>query len=237
MRRSKGAPHRCCCRCSPTSRRGRWGDALAGWTSPAIERFRGFQPETRQELAARYQELFDEAGKAWEDWKEANRRTEWRTGKSSATPSSRMKVCRTRILEAFRELSYAKAGPFARTGDAKQYYPQAAQDQIAKLEKEKKALEEATPDLPRAMGVQESAKIANATINIRGSHWTLGEEVPRRFLRAIAGENQTPDSGEPERTAAIGRMADPAGSSADQPRDGEPHLARTFRPRHRAFGR
>ena len=72
-----------------------------------------------------------------------------------------MKACRTRVLEAFRELSYAKAGPFRAPGDAKQYYPQAAQDQIAELEKERKALEDATPDLPQAMGVQEGDKIAN----------------------------------------------------------------------------
>ena len=41
------------------------------------------------------------------------------------------------------------------------------------------------------MGVREGDNITNAKINIRGSHWTLGEEAPRRFLRVIAGENQT----------------------------------------------
>lgn len=33
---------------------------------------------------------------------------------------------------------------------------------------------------------------ANVRIHIRGSHKNLGEEVPRRFLRVIAGESQTP---------------------------------------------
>ena len=42
------------------------------------------------------------------------------------------------------------------------------------------------------MGVSEGAKIADLPIHLRGSHWTLGEKVPRRFPRVIAGENQTP---------------------------------------------
>jgi Protein of unknown function (DUF1553) len=38
----------------------------------------------------------------------------------------------------------------------------------------------------------ESAEIADLPIHLRGSHWTLGEKVPRRFPRVIAGENQEP---------------------------------------------
>ena len=34
--------------------------------------------------------------------------------------------------------------------------------------------------------------ITNLRIHIRGNHMTLGEEVPRRFPRIIAGENQPP---------------------------------------------
>ena len=102
-----------------------------------------------------------------------------------------MKVCRTPFSKPSAKYLTQKPGLSA-LRDAKHYYPQSVQDEIAKLETEKKALEDTTPDLPKAMGVQESDKIANAKINIRGSHWTLGEEVPRRFLRVVAGENQTP---------------------------------------------
>ena len=195
-------------------------------------------PTSREDLAARYQQLFDEAGKAWDEL-EAKRIAEsnGETKKVERNAVKQDEGLPDPVLEAFRELSYAKAGPFRAPGDAKQYYPQSAQDEIAKLEKEKKALEDATPDLPKAMGVQEGDKIANCQINIRGSHWTLGEEVPRRFLRVIAGENQTPVPDDTERTTAIGRMAHAAGPSADQPGDGEPHLALAFRARHRAVGR
>ena len=85
-----------------------------------------------------------------------------------------------------------KAGPFRAPSDAKEYYPAVARDQLARMEKERKALEDATPDLPKAMGVREGEKIADLPIHIRGSHWTLGQEAPRRFLRVVAGDNQPP---------------------------------------------
>ena len=44
---------------------------MSGWTSPAAERFRGFKPKTREELAARYQELFVEAGQKWQEFKKS----------------------------------------------------------------------------------------------------------------------------------------------------------------------
>ena len=97
-------------------------------------------------------------------------------------------------LEALRELSYAKkSGPFRAPANATAILSGSARvNNLRRMEKERKALEDATPDLPRAMGVREATKIADLPIHLRGSHWTLGEEVPRRFLRVVAGENQTP---------------------------------------------
>jgi cytochrome c553 len=191
LRRSKGAPNSVLFALFAYSDKGSLaGDALAGWTSPAAERFRGFLPQTREQLAARYQELFSEADAEWQ--KVLKERGNAPKEKAERNAVKQEEGLSNAALEAFRELSYAKAGPFAAPGDARQYYPQTAQDQLAAIEKERKELEAATPDLPRAMGVQESAKIANLPIHLRGSHWTLGEEVPRRFPRAIAGDNQTP---------------------------------------------
>src|SRR5262249_13318205 len=73
-----------------------------------------------------------------------------------------------------------------------QYFPAEARQELARLEKEQKALEKAAPEFPRAMGVREAEEIADLPIHIRGSHWTLGPVMPRRFLRAITGENQRP---------------------------------------------
>ena len=44
-------------------------------------------------------------------------------------------------LEAFRELLYEKAGPFRAPDDSRQYFPAAAQEQLAAIEKERKELE------------------------------------------------------------------------------------------------
>ncbi|MCU1234216.1 MAG: hypothetical protein JWP63_2183 [Candidatus Solibacter sp.] len=189
MRRSKGAPNSVLYAIFAYSEKGSLaGDALAGWTSPAAARFQNFQPKTRDELAAHYQELFAEAGQAWQ--KELKERAG--APKAERNAVQQEAGLSDKQMESFRELSYAKAGPFAAPGDARTYYPQAVQDQIAAIEKETKALEAATPDLPRAMGVEESAKIADLPIHLRGSHWTLGDTVPRRFPRVIAGEAQAP---------------------------------------------
>ncbi len=188
IRRSKGAPHSVLyALLAYSEKKTLAGDALAGWTSPAADRFKGFEPKTRHELAARYQELFNEADVKWQ---EAPYPAEPEVEDTRNAPKE--EGLKDPVLEAFREVSYAKAGPFRAPVDAKQYYPHQVQEQLAELEKARKALEDSTPDLPKAMGVREGDKIANLAINIRGSHWTLGQEVPRRFPRVLAGENQTP---------------------------------------------
>jgi uncharacterized protein DUF1553/uncharacterized protein DUF1549 len=191
LRRSKGAPNSVLYALLAYSDRGTLaGDVLAGWTSPAAERFRAFQPKSRQELAARYQDLFNEADREWQ--KALAERGDAPKAKAERNAVKHEEGLTDARIEAFRELAYAKAGPFSTPGEARDYYPQAVQVQLEQLEKERKELEQATPDLPRAMGICEDAKIADLPIHIRGSHWTLGEAVPRRFPRAIAGENQIP---------------------------------------------
>jgi uncharacterized protein DUF1553/uncharacterized protein DUF1549/cytochrome c len=57
-------------------------------------------------------------------------------------------------------------------------------DEIAKLEAQ-------VPESEFAM-IAEDRDCHNARLNIRGNHKNLGEEVPRRFLQIIAGEQQPP---------------------------------------------
>ncbi|MCC6395240.1 MAG: DUF1549 domain-containing protein [Bryobacterales bacterium] len=190
VRRSKGAPNSVLFALLAYSQKGTLsGDALVGWTSPAAERFRGFNPKTRQELAARYEELFHEADREWQ--KALSERGDTPAPKVERNAVNREEGLPNAQLEAFRGLAYAKAGPFAAPLDARDYYSQSARAQIDQLEKERKELEQSTPDLPRAMGVTEG-EVADIPIHLRGSHWTLGQVVPRRFPRVIAGENQPP---------------------------------------------
>ena len=57
-------------------------------------------------------------------------------------------------------------------------------DSLAEFQKQ-------APPIAEVMSVEDHA-IENLRIHIRGNHLTLGEEVPRRFPRILAGENQPP---------------------------------------------
>ncbi|MEZ5404283.1 MAG: PSD1 and planctomycete cytochrome C domain-containing protein [Bryobacteraceae bacterium] len=132
---------------------------LTGWTSPAAELFAGFTPSNRTELAGRYQDLYEKAA----------------SGDVAGA------------LKAIHEPLYEKFGPFRAPDGIREYYPAAAETAIAKLESERKALEESTPDYPRAMGVREGDKAEDIPIHIRGSHWSLGKVTPRHFPASLAG--------------------------------------------------
>ena len=60
------------------------------------------------------------------------------------------------------------------------------------LEAELKELEKKAPVLPTALGVTEAEPV-NLKIHRRGSHLTLGEEVPRGFLRVVSTEAPADD--------------------------------------------
>ena len=180
MHRSKGAPHSILYPIFANSSK----TSLDGWLSPVKDRFKDFNPKTREDLGARMQALFDEADAAWQ--RELTARKNQPTEKAARNAIKQEEGLKDPILDAFREVSYGKAGPFRAPDNAKEYYPKELQDRLAGLEKEKKTLEEGTPDLPKAMGVSEGEKIADIPIHIRGSHWTLGKDAPRQFLSAVS---------------------------------------------------
>ena len=192
MRQAKGAPHSVLFAWYAFDAKGRLDDdSLSGWTSPATKSFKNFHPKTREQLAARYQELFEEAHRQWLALQRAHPQPEPDDkAEDPAKKDSQQPALPDSSVDAFRELLYAKAGPFRAPAESLQYFPAVVQEQLTRLEKERKELEAAKPEFPQAMGVSEDAKIGDTAINIRGSHWTLGQVVPRRFLRVIAGENQ-----------------------------------------------
>lgn len=152
---------------------------LSAWQSPFKASFANAKYKSRDDLAVLYGDWFRQALAAWEAMPEDERKKE----NAKLADAG---------LDPLRQLLFEKFGPFAAPDDAKQYYAPAAQTELARIDKEQKALEAATPDLPRAMGVCENTKITDLPIHIRGSHWTLGEKAPRRFPRALAGEQQPP---------------------------------------------
>lgn len=134
---------------------------LSAWISPAAKLFPTV-PTTPEALAARFETLFQQSLEP-----------------NVTDPG----------LKALHEFLHEKFGPFRAPPDARRYFAPAIQAQLKTLDADLKALEAATPDFPRAMGVREGDQIDDLAIHLRGSHWTLGQKVPRNFLKVLAGNN------------------------------------------------
>jgi cytochrome c553 len=84
-----------------------------------------------------------------------------------------------------------KAGAEPPKEKIEEAFPDDVKEKLKTLRDEAAAIEKTLPQIPEAMAVSDAAA-ENVRIHIRGSHLTLAEEVPRRFLRIVAGENQPP---------------------------------------------
>jgi hypothetical protein len=162
------------------------GMSLDRWASPPAKVFGRETYRSGEDLAARYQELFDQAV---EQWRALYPESSLNYANERYKDASEEPALPDPGLEAFREFLYEKYGPFRPPRDARKSYPDAALQALKRLERERKALEERTPEFPRAMGVREGREIGDIPIHIRGSHWTLGESVPRGFLSAMSDES------------------------------------------------
>jgi cytochrome c553 len=131
-----------------------------------------------RDLAARYQQKFDAAEKAWQELKATE------AGKAAT-------VLPDAALEAYRTVLYDPKGPLAVPKTIESNYPPTVVTELSQQRDELKSLEKSLPVLPETMAVSDQ-KPENLKVHIRGSHLTLGPEVPRQFPRVIAGENQTP---------------------------------------------
>ncbi len=136
----------------------------AAWASPVAKLLDGVTGADA--LAAKYETLFQQAVKEGNDAKDP-------------------------AIKALHEFLTQKFGPFRAPENARRYYTEPLRAQLTTMDAEAKKLEADTPDFPKAMGVIEG-EIADAKIHTRGSHWTLGAEVPRRFLRVISSDQQVP---------------------------------------------
>ena len=191
LRRSKGAPASVLYAWHAFGTPGY--DSLSEWRSPVATLFEGVRPATQEELAAFYQELFEQAGHAWkalhpEGFREDDLEEEETRDKNGRSNKPRLA---DPALDALLQLLYEKYGPFRAPEKPARYYAAETRAEIERLKEELKVLEESTPEYPRAMGVTEG-KIGDLPIHLRGSHLTLGELVPRQVPRALAAGIQTP---------------------------------------------
>ena len=166
------------------------GLPLADWRSPAAAHFGSKEFGSSEELADRYQELFDQA---IGEWNRLHPDDSINYSRERYRDESEALALSDPGLEEFRAFLYEKYGPF-RPQNVREHYLETAREAIKRLEQERKALESATPEHPRAMGVREGPAIDDIPVHVRGSHWTLGEVVPRGFLSAIAHDSGPPIS-------------------------------------------
>jgi cytochrome c553 len=150
--------------------------------SPTWERFSGLNelPEKERILKAAdlYGTLFEEVLAEWE----AYQKTE--AGKETQGLPDPQR-------EKLRQLLTDAKSLFALPSDRETWYAAPAQEKLAARREQKKKQEAALPVYPTAMSVSEQ-KPENLKVHLRGSHFTLGKEVPRQFLQIIEGEEQTP---------------------------------------------
>ena len=139
-------------------------------------------PKTPSELAAAYGKAFVSVEEAWQKLKASPE------GKDATKLPDEMP-------EKLRQMLYDKEGPFAPPKGIENLFSAELRDSLKKQREELATLEASQPKLPEAMAVSD-AKPENLRVHIRGSHLTLGEETPRQFPRILAGESQSPFTGE-----------------------------------------
>jgi hypothetical protein len=123
-------------------------------------------------LAARYQALFDDADRAWQSLRLSS------TGKEA-------KGLPDPPQEALRRLLHDPMGPFALPPRPESSYGAETLAALDRLRSELAVLEKSLPALTEVMAVAEG-KAQDLRVHIRGSHLTLGAEVPRRVPRVLA---------------------------------------------------
>jgi mono/diheme cytochrome c family protein len=91
--------------------------------------------------------------------------------------------------EALQKAANDAGGPFALSADLEGSYRPDERAELQRLRQKLSAREKRAPSLPEAMAVEEKGPV-NVRIHLRGSHLTLGREVPRRFPGIFTGTRQ-----------------------------------------------
>jgi hypothetical protein len=133
------------------------------------------QPDSLTELSKRYSVLFVAAGQG--DQRPANNVEE-----KSVVPGTDLQ------LAAVRKILNDEKGVFAIPKDAEAGYPTEIQSALKVDREQLQALEAALPKFPETMAVSDQ-KPENLKIHIRGSHLSLGAEVPRQFPQILVGDS------------------------------------------------
>ena len=131
------------------------------------------QPTSLSELSQRYDQLFASARAAWTSLKNSEA---GKDAKSFDDP----------VLDAAYRLLMDPEGPFDDPADIETVFPAEAQAKLKADREELARREAAVPKFPETMAVAESTP-ENLKIHLRGSHLTLGRQVPRKLPKILTG--------------------------------------------------
>jgi len=98
-------------------------------------------------------------------------------------------------VAALKTLLTGSDSPFQLGDKAETVYSEAVVADLKTLRENKAAIETAIPAIPEAMSASEGTP-QNLRIHLRGSHTTLGVEVPRRMPHILTTGQETPITGE-----------------------------------------
>jgi cytochrome c553 len=173
--------------------------------NPAVAKaFDGEPPKSLDEVAERYRKLLADIDA---EWKKANDEA---TAQNKPAPSQLADAA----AEQIRQVLYATDSPVVITGDIERSLDRQERQEARRLRQEVEKFRSTSKAAPlQAMGLEDAARIPPKTrILIRGNAGRPGEEVPRRFLSALAVDDSEPfqdGSGRLELAQAI--------ASADNP--------------------
>ena len=103
--------------------------------------------------------------------------------------AGRLKKAKEELKKNAAEAITAQTAPAATSQEKiENRFPVETRTEIKELRSQLLQLDQSDPSVPSAMGVTEGT-IANTFVHIRGSHLTLGEEVPRSFLRVLVSDD------------------------------------------------
>ena len=97
------------------------------------------------------------------------------------------------VNSKLKQLVHDPKGPFG-VSDPRQLesaFSQKTSDALSEIRKQKKEHDQRKPTIPTAMAVSDEPQPHNLRVHLRGSHLTLGDEVPRRFPRIIPVSQST----------------------------------------------
>lgn len=180
--------------------------------NPLVARaFAGEPPASLREVAHRYGALFAEVDREWRELLDAHTAKLAAANREGEPPPQTLDDL---DQEAIRQLLYGMEAPTNVPADQlERLFDRAVRNELQALRREVDELKATSPEAPpRAMSLEDAPSPVNPRVFLRGNPNNPGPEVPRQFLRVLAGDQRKPfrqGSGRLELARAIASKQNP----------------------------